>query len=154
MRTTRTYAVTVLMLVALAGMPRTAGAATDDDIRKVEAEWARALVAADVAALDGIFADDLVYVHSTGGIDTKQKFLDSIKSGSLRFKAVTPRDVRVRSYGNVGVVNALYDLILSSRGGNATMMTIQYVNVWVKERGKWSLVTQQTTRLPGPTKTP
>jgi len=52
-------------------------------------------------------------------------------------------------HGGVGVVNALYDLVLELRPGTVTPMSIQYLTVYVKDgSGRWRIVTQQITRLP------
>ena len=95
-------------------------------------------------ALDAIYADDLVYIHSNGSVDTKREWLGAIESGRIDFSAVTPRDLKVRNYGSTAVVNALYDVVL-----NARPMTIQYLTVYVKDDGRWRIVTQQTATLPG-----
>ncbi len=140
-----TLAVAAVLLASATSAP----AADEQDVRAAEAAWTRALLAADLPALDSLYADDLVYVHSSGAIDSKQTLLDSIRSGTLRFKTMTLHDVRVRSYGGVGVVNALYDLVLELRRGTVTPMSIQYLTVYVKDgSGHWRIVTQQTTRLP------
>lgn len=145
----RTFArLVLLMLLGYAVGGPLAVYASDDEVRQAEAEWVRALTGGDIAALEAMFSDDLLYVHSSGSIDTKERFLNSIRTGSLRFKSVTSRQMRVRSYGDVGVVNGLYDLVLESRNGTVTPMSIQYLNVYVKDNGRWRIVTQQTTRLP------
>ena len=132
----------------LASGARAAPSEANEEVAQVEARWARALVAADLEALDAIYADDLVYIHSNGSIETKQQFLDSIATGRLRFRTVTLRDSQVRLYGNSAVVSALYDLGLEVGGGSVTM-SIQYMTVYVGEPGAWRIVAQQTTRLPG-----
>ena len=136
----------VVMTVAmlLLALLSTGTADAQDAAEEAEAEWVRALVAADSVALDAIYADDLVYIHSNGSVDTKREWLGAIESGRIDFSAVTPRDLKVRNYGSTAVVNALYDVVL-----NARPMTIQYLTVYVKDDGRWRIVTQQTATLPG-----
>ena len=136
---------TVATLLVVLLSTGTAGA--QDAVEEAEAEWSRALIAADSAALDTIYADDLVYVHSAGSVDTKQEWLGAIVGGRIDFSAMTRRDLKVRNYGSTAVVNALYDVVINSRP-----MTIQYLTVYVKDeelRGRWRIVTQQTATLPG-----
>ena len=113
------------------------------DVKHAEAEWARALVAGDERALDAIYADDLVYIHSNGSIDTKQEWLGHLVEGRIDFSSATPRESQVRLYGDTAIVNALYDMVLNTR-----LMTIQYLTVYVKTEGNWRIVTQQTATLP------
>ena len=130
-----------MLLVALLS---TGTAGAQDTVEEAEAEWARALIAADSAALDAIYADDLVYIHSNGSVDTKREWLGAIEGGRIDFSAVTPRDSKVRNYGSIAVVNALRDVVLNTRP-----MTIQYLTVYVNDDGRWRIVTQQTATLPG-----
>ena len=136
----------VVMTVAmlLLALLSTGTADAQDAAEEAEAEWVRALVAADSVALDAIYADDLVYIHSNGSVDPKREWLGASESGRIDFSAVTPRDLKVRNYGSTAVVNALYDVVL-----NARPMTIQYLTVYVKDDGRWRIVTQQTATLPG-----
>ena len=113
------------------------------DVEQAEAEWARALVAGDGPALDAIYAEDLVYVHSNGSVDTKQQWVGALTAGRIDFSAATQRDSRVRRYGDTAIVNALYDVVINTRP-----MTIQYLTVYVKADGRWRIVTQQTATLP------
>jgi len=138
---------TLALLVVLAAS-QAVQAADEEEIRRAEADWVRALVAGDMAALEALYSDDLRYVHSSGGIDTKRQFLDSIRSGALRFKSMTAGDSRVRTYGDTGVVNARYDLVLELGRKDVVPMTIQYLTVYVKSGSRWQIVTQQTTRVP------
>ncbi len=93
--------------------------AATESLLAADAELTRALVAGDVRALNAIYADDFVYVHSTGGVDTRKQFVDTIRTGRLRFKSMTRVDSRepilssnVRTYGDAGILSAVHDLVL------------------------------------------
>src|SRR6187401_2593548 len=67
-------------------------AAAPADFRAIEAEISaldgrriEALINADTKALDEIYSDDLVYVHSGGKIDSKKPYLALLTSGSLDY---------------------------------------------------------------------
>lgn len=143
-------ATTALALtLTLAGASRLqAGQAVD--VPTLEAHWARALLATDMNALEGMFSDDLVYIHSTGGLQNKKDYLDSIRTGNLRYKSITPvGSPRFRTFGNTATVSSRYDLELESgRSGKITPYTIQYLTVYVNEGGTWRIVAQQTTSVP------
>jgi ketosteroid isomerase-like protein len=120
------------------------------DVPTLEANWARALLATDMKALEAMFSDDLVYIHSTGGLQNKKDYLDSIRTGNLRYKSITPvGSPRFRTFGNTATVSSRYDLELESgRSGKITPYTIQYLTVYVNEGGTWRIVAQQTTSVP------
>ena len=80
---------------------------TAADIRKLEQERFAAYVQGDVAALDRIFANDLVYFHSNGLSDPKSGVLQSFASGDLNISRFEAEDLQVREIGNVMVATGL-----------------------------------------------
>ena len=132
-----------LLLTLLLVTTSAASLVAQNDVRQAETEWARALVDSDGPVLDAIYADDLVYVHSNGRVDTKKQWLGSLVDGRTDFSSAMSRDLRVRRFGDTAVVNALYDMVINTRP-----MTIQYLTVYVRSEGRWRIVTQQTATLP------
>ena len=47
--------------------------AVEQTVLKLEQEWVDALVRADTAKLETLYADTLVYTHSSGSVDDKAK---------------------------------------------------------------------------------
>src|SRR6188508_101141 len=84
-------------------------AASDADIQTLQEEWRTALTSANVNALGDLFAEELVYVHSDGRVQTKDEFLAPIKAGRLRFESVTSCDTpRIRTFDQSAIVSACY----------------------------------------------
>src|SRR4051812_491451 len=72
-----------------------AGAAPAQDSAKVEAEISRldttrisALLKNDLKALDQLYADNMVYIHAGGRVDSKQQYLAMLSSGTLNYVAL------------------------------------------------------------------
>ncbi|MGZ5365950.1 MAG: nuclear transport factor 2 family protein [Mycobacterium sp.] len=63
----------------------------------LSAEDARfaAMIRADTAALAGMLADDLLYVHSNSRTETKAQFLMAVGSQAIRYLAFVPVERRV-----------------------------------------------------------
>ena len=49
-----------------------------------------AALRADVTALDALLADDLQYCNFQGECWSKQQYVDSVKSGALKYKSIEP----------------------------------------------------------------
>jgi hypothetical protein len=58
-----------------------------------------AMVAADATEMQRWFADDLVYVHSSGLVESRDQLVESITSGRMRYVAVTPAERQVVPLG-------------------------------------------------------
>ncbi len=76
---------------------------TVDDVKDLEARRGAALVALDMAALDRMFADDIVHVHATGVVQDKKALLHHIES-RRQFVAVERPGLEVRVYGDTAVL--------------------------------------------------
>lgn len=116
------------------------------DILAADARRFAAMIQGDLAALEGLLAEDLTYTHSTGQVETRAQFLESLRSGKLRYLAATPSDVNVRVYGDTAVVTGRAEMKVSSQGQELTV-TARFTEVWVKSGGAWKLAAWQSTRV-------
>jgi hypothetical protein len=135
----------VFLGVAITASAQTIQWAPGVDVQTLQERWRTALLAANMDALDAIYSDGLVYVHSDGQIQNKQQFLGPIKAGTLRFTALTGCDVpRIRAHEAAAIVIACYEL----QAGSAPPSRHLFLTVYINEAGQWRIVAQQTTRLP------
>src|SRR2546428_213854 len=88
--------------VSIRPLPLASGphSASEPDVQRLDAQRFEAMVRGDAAALDGLLADDLVYTHASGKVDSKASFLDDIKAGMLRYKVLRPAEPKMRAYGH------------------------------------------------------
>ena len=129
-----------LMLAAMAF------AGAEDDVKKAEQAWADAITKNDFAALNLVLADDLHYLHSTGLVDTKAAYIDSMKSGKQKYISVKYGQMKVRVYGGAAVVNA-DAMVSSTTDGKPGNNHLAFTHVFAKKAGKWQLVSHQSLRL-------
>jgi ketosteroid isomerase-like protein len=122
-------------------------AGAEDAILKADKQWASAVKAKDVAALDKIFTPGLIYAHATGIIEDKQKYMDRLKSGKQRYDDIQIESSKVVMYGDSAVSHSIVRTIGTNDKGpfNDHVMMIHF---WVKQSGSWRLAGHQTTRIP------
>ena len=131
-----------LCAVAFLGVARWAvkNAAAADDLKAevMKAEDARneALPKGDVAALEKIYADDLVYTNATGETLTKAQHLADLKGRKLNFVSFKHDDVHVAVVGNTGIVSGISTSAVSYNG-SVSSHPRKFMNVYVKVGGKW-----------------
>ena len=137
-----------LVLLGLAG---SVGAADspEAEVRKAEEARIAATLKGDVAALSALFADGMTYVHSSAKLETRQEFLDLIKTGFYQYKSIAPREVTVRFYGQTAILAGLADIEVVS-GGTPASPKLRFTEVWVKGPHGWQLAAWHSTRLPAP----
>ncbi len=142
----------VLITVALMGASVAAVApARGQDaaaaVRAVEGRRFAAMVARDTGALREILAEDLVYTHSSGVVEDRDRFIASIAAGTLEYLSIAPEEPRVLVADSMVVVSGVAAVRVRA-GGRETAFRIRYTDVYVRREGAWRMVSWQSTRLP------
>ena len=107
-----------------------------------------AMAQKDVATLNALLSDDLVYTHSTARLDTKQSLIKAMESGATVYTAVEPSDVQAQDLGDAVVLTGVARISVMSNG-NPNSFGVRFTDVYVNKGGQWQMVAWQSTRLPG-----
>ena len=76
----------------------------DQEIISLEARIRTAQLNADLAALDELISDDLLFTGPDGQLGTKAQDIDAYRSGTVRFLEHIPQELRIRRVGaNVAI---------------------------------------------------
>src|SRR6266567_5153203 len=118
----------------------------DEELLKLENEFARAVTSNDADALDELLADDWVIVEPDGSFIDKARFLGVIKSGALSHESMESTDLRVRIYGNTAVVTGLTATKGKFMGQDFTACE-RATDIFVKHTDRWQCVFTQLTRF-------
>ena len=93
-----------LLALSLAGGPKaSAMAGVEDQIKKLEQDWAQATVKDGAAAVDQYEADDIISTDPGGRVTDKAQDKKDLSSGDLKFQSLEVSDLRVRVYGDTAV---------------------------------------------------
>jgi ketosteroid isomerase-like protein len=117
------------------------------DIAAADASRYAALVAGDLAAVARYLGDELSYTHSSSVVDTKQAYLDALRSGKVVVRQVDRSDVNITPYGCVGVMTGRGDFKVTLDGKDVDV-PLRFTNVWVMRDGGWQMVAWEATRIP------
>jgi ketosteroid isomerase-like protein len=106
-----------------------------------------AMAEKDIATLNEVIADDLVYTHSSARLDTKQSLIGNMESGSTVYTSVVPSDVKAQDLGDTVVLTGSCQISVNA-GGRPNSFGVRFTDVYAKRGGKWQMVTWQSTRTP------
>jgi uncharacterized protein (TIGR02246 family) len=137
---------TLTMLLFFAGLA-VAVDKTSEAVKAAEKAWASATVAGDEAALKKLLADDLTYTHSTGQTDSKEVFIDNLKTGTRKYLKLDHDSMDVRMYGNAAVLTATAQVETSQKDGKTNPAHLRFLHVWVLQNGQWRLAAHQSQRM-------
>ena len=118
----------------------------EEELLKLENEFARAVASNNADALDRLLADDWIIVEPDGSIIDKARFLEVIRSGALSHESMKSTDLKVRVYGNTAVVTGL----TTSKGkfmGQDFISCERATDIFVKQADRWQCVFTQLTRF-------
>jgi ketosteroid isomerase-like protein len=105
------------------------------------------LLAADVATLDGLLADDFQIIDvMRGGLTSKPELLGAIGASLVRFREIERAETRVRLYRDAAVVTGRTRMRMSV-GPDEVEVGSRYTHVYVRQGEAWRLVSAQGTRI-------
>ena len=121
--------------------------AVREALEGLERRRRQAMIEADISALTEIFADELVYNHSSGGRDTKASLLEKLADGSLDYLEIENPDQEITIVGQTAVVTAR--MIARVRvGGTLRSPNNKTLAVWILRDGRWQFLAFQAAALP------
>jgi hypothetical protein len=114
----------------------------------LQAEEARyaAQIGNDFAAMERLFGDELVYIHSSTLEDTKASFIESMRSGNVKYRAMKRGDVTVRTYGCIAIISGHANFEVTARGQELSLQLLFHA-VWAKRAAGVQFVSWQATRI-------
>ena len=109
----------------------------------------QAMANKDIATLEAVLADDLVYTHSSARLDAGVDRRPRGHAADQALLGVEPSDVKAQDLGDTVVLTGVAHIKVVSNG-TPNAFGVRYTDVYAKrDGGKWQMVTWQSTRLPG-----
>lgn len=104
-----------------------------------------AMTKADVTTLGELFADDMVWIHATARVDTKDGLLDAIGSGSTKYLSIDVSDETVRDFGDVVLIGGVAVMSAEIKGETRELRN-RFTIAWARRGDAWQVVNWQSTR--------
>ncbi|HSQ19729.1 MAG TPA: nuclear transport factor 2 family protein [Blastocatellia bacterium] len=126
------------MVSADEGRPAVTGSQLEQELRRANDEWARAIAQRDGAALDRIMADDFVLAYPFEG-DDKEQFIADVVTGEIRVHSLESHDATVRISSGTGVVFGSETANWHYRDRDLSG-SYRFVRVYARHQGRWQIV--------------
>ncbi len=123
------------------------GTITVEEALKAEQDRYAAQMKGDVAAMQRLIGDDLVYIHSSTVQDTKASFIESIGSGHVKYRTMKRGDVKVRTYACIAIVSGGASFEVTVKGEDRSLKLLFHA-VYAKRAAGIQFVSWQATKLP------
>jgi hypothetical protein len=142
--------ITIVIGGAAAGGVAAQHTGQEEGLLRVQQQRIEATKSQDMAFLDLVLADELQYGHVRGAVDPKDRYMESVGSGRIRYLVIHPEGMEARVYGDVGVITGEVQETLAVGGGEPFEMRVRTIEVYVMRDGRWQMTDFQPTRFPSP----
>ena len=121
----------------------------DPEIVALEARLRIAQLRADVAELDALLSDTLLFTGPDGALAIKADDLVAHQAGVVRFRGHEPLELRIRSVGSAVALVALKANLFVDVDGTPHHGTYRYTRVWAKGTdGTWRVAGGHVSAVP------
>jgi ketosteroid isomerase-like protein len=121
-------------------------AGTEEQIKKLEQDWANSVAKGDASAVEKYEASDILNTDPTGRVTDRAQDVQEVKSGDLKLQSLQLGDMQVHTYGNTAVVTGLGNLKGSFKGQDISG-TYRFTDTWVNRNGTWQCVATESTKV-------
>lgn len=141
------YAILGVVADGAAFAEQCSGTITAKEALRAEDSRYAAQTGGDFTALAKLTGEDLVYIHSSALLDNKASYIESQRSGKVKYRTMKRSDVSVRTYGCVALITGLgnFDVTVD---GKEFSVEIRFHSVWAKRAAGIQFVSWEATRVP------
>jgi len=101
----------------------------------------------DLDELEAMLTEDMNYTHSSAAVDTKAQFLETLRSGKVRYISIEPEERAVRVYGDAAVVQGVAHLLVKVPDRDIDVR-LRFTEMYVKQGGAWKMALWHSTKVP------
>ncbi len=142
------YLILGIVATGTASAEECSGAITAEEALRAEDARYAAQIANDFAAMERMFGDDLVYIRSIDGAAAdKRAYIESMRSGNVKYRAMKRSDAKVRTYGCLAIITGFFELEATVRGADLSEQ-VRFHSLWAKRGQSVQFVSWQSTRVP------
>jgi hypothetical protein len=114
------------------------------DLLAIEEQRCQAERDGDMTTLERLLDDSLVYIHTTGLVDSKKSLIAS--RDKMKFLKMARRDLKVQVSGDLAVITGGLSVEVRVTGvADLVAMDMLVTQVLVRRGGQWRFVHQQCT---------
>ena len=140
----------VVLILAVAvqaqTLAQTKSGGVEQELIKLENDWADAWIKRDIAFFDRIMAEDYTWTSPWGQVLSKAHNLALVRSGEDVITSWVLADMKVRVYGDAAVVTGRSTIKETYKGEDVSGQE-RWTHTWVKRAGRWQCVAGHSSEI-------
>lgn len=125
-------------------------ASTEQQIRALEQEQAKAVIARDRGAIERLFAPDFIIINPAGAVADRKVLLDLLMGGTAPYRSATYQTETVRVYADTVVSTGLETVVPATGAQAGQPVQRRITHVWERQGQQWRLVLRHATVVTAP----
>jgi len=135
------------LIVLFSGTYIFAQSPVENSISDLEMKRFTAMTQKDTVFLKKVLSDGLVYTHSNGLVESKNDFLNSIKTGKIVYKSMESEEMKVRILDKTAIIINGIVKVTGLLNEKEFTLRLRYTDVYHKNKKDWQLETWQSLKL-------
>ena len=99
----------------------------------------------DARGLDALVAPELSYGHSSGRVENKAQFMDSLAAGTSDFVTLELTEQSVQVVKDAAIIRHVLNATTND-SGKPGAVSLKVLQVWQNQQGQWKLLARQAVR--------
>ncbi|HEX2368175.1 MAG TPA: nuclear transport factor 2 family protein [Acidimicrobiia bacterium] len=118
-----------------------------DELERLYLEWFERVGGDPGDFFDRVLSDDWVYIDYNGAVRGKPGYADYIKPVPPARAPRRPRELQVRTFGDLAIVHGAYEV---PGGGTDPDRTLRFTAVWIDRDSMWRCLAHHTSAVGDP----
>jgi ketosteroid isomerase-like protein len=136
-----------LIIIMLLSVRVACSQGMEEMIKSLDSVWATAIMGKDVSQLELLLADDLIYGHASGVLDTKSSYIEKVASGKQIYNSLEQKNIRIRLLGSDAAVSHSWMHVTGTNANGPFDDKVMMLHVWTKRDNSWKLLGHQTAKV-------
>lgn len=119
---------------------------TQQEVLAAHEQRRSATLNGDANTVASMMTDDLTFTHANAVVETKEQFVEALRSKRLQYRTLTDEDLQVRVKGNTGVVSGTVHIVVDAAGTEYDLRVL-FTELWVKEGDTWKMMLWHATEV-------
>lgn len=119
-----------------------------EEVRAADTARVMATIAGDTNRLAPLLSDALSYGHSNGRAQTKEEFLEAVRSNRVRYEAYDYEETQITPVATDLALMTGTARLRATAGTERVAFRLRFLSVWRRESGSWRLLAHQSARAP------
>jgi hypothetical protein len=127
---------------------------TKNEALKLTNDFQKATVAGDAATLDKLMANDCIFIHGNGMVQSKAVFTSMLTSGRMKVTSWDMKSPDVMLFNGGAIVTGESEWVMAPPPGSASTnpmsLHLRVSQIWVHTAKGWQLILDQDTSIAQP----